>query len=101
MIAGLGGGTGSGGAPVVAALYSPSVAGFVFPTSDVLAVWLLDNVLTAGNLNAFLRARFDLVGVSYVGMWFAIAVPVGWILGLLVALGDLVHPRTAEIPGDT
>lgn len=55
--------------PVVAALYSPSLAGVVFPRSETLAIWLLDNVLTYRNLNALLRQRFDLVGVAYVVMW--------------------------------
>ncbi|MFC7045990.1 hypothetical protein ACFQH6_11700 [Halobacteriaceae archaeon GCM10025711] len=84
--------------PVVAALYSPSLAEFVFPTSDLLAIWLLDNVLTVAGIETMLRARFDLVGLAYVGMWFGIAVPVGWLLGFLVALADLVRPRPAESP---
>lgn len=78
--------------PVVAALYSPSLANVVFPRSDLLAIWLLDNVLDVGGLNVWLRSRFDLVGMAYVGMWFGLAVPVGWILGLLVTLADLVRP---------
>ncbi len=82
--------------PVVAALYSPALANVVFPRSDLLAIWLLDNVLDVGGLNVWLRSRFDLVGVAYVGMWFGLAVPVGWILGLLVTLADLVRPTPAE-----
>lgn len=82
--------------PVVAALYSPSLAALVLPTSDLLAVWLLDNVLIAGDINTILRATFDLVGLAYVGMWFSIAVPVGWVLGLLVTLADVVRPQSAE-----
>jgi hypothetical protein len=78
--------------PVVAALYSPTLAGVVFPESDSLAIWLLDSVLVVGNLNALLRARFELVGFAYVGMWSGIAVPVGWTLGLLVTLANLVRP---------
>jgi hypothetical protein len=78
--------------PVVAALYSPTLAAVVFPESESLAVWLLDNVLTVGGLAATLRARFELVGVAYVGMWSGIAVPVGWTLGLVVTLANLVRP---------
>ena len=78
--------------PVVAALYSPALGSVVFPRSDLLAIWLLDTVLDVGGLNAWLRARFDLVGLAYVGMWFGLAVPVGWFLGLLVTLADLVRP---------
>ncbi|MDZ7702833.1 MAG: hypothetical protein U5J98_12680 [Halobacteriales archaeon] len=83
--------------PVVAALYSPSLATVVFPSSDLLAVWILDNVLDVRGINVYLRSRFDLVGVTYVGMWFGLAVPVGWVLGLLVTLADLVRPtRTSD-----
>ncbi len=78
--------------PVVAALYSPALGDVIFPRSELLAIWLLDTVLDVGGLNAYLRARFDLVGLAYVGMWFGLAVPVGWFLGLLVTLADLVRP---------
>jgi hypothetical protein len=86
--------------PVVAALYSPSLAQVVFPRSDLLAVWLLDNVLDIGGLNLWLRTRFDLVGLTYVGMWFGLAVPLGWVLGLLVTLADLVRPTRASADGN-
>jgi len=78
--------------PVVAALYSPVLANVVFPRSDLLAIWLLNNILDIGGLNVWLRTRFDLVGLTYVGMWFGLAVPIGWILGILVSLADLVRP---------
>lgn len=78
--------------PVVAALYSEVLASLVFSRSDVLAIWLLDSVLTVGGLNTLLRNTFDLVGMAYVAMWFALAVPVGWILGLFVAFADLIRP---------
>ena len=82
--------------PVVAALYSPTLAGIVFPESESLAIWLLDNVLVVGNLNAWLRGRFDLVGFAYVGMWGGLAVPVGWILGFVVTLANVVRPKADE-----
>jgi hypothetical protein len=78
--------------PVVAALYSQTVAAVVFPKSTSLAKWLLDNVLTIGGINTYLRQQYDLRGLAYVGMWFAIAVPVGWLLGSLVSLADYVRP---------
>jgi len=80
--------------PVVAALYSPSLAGVVFPRSETLAIWLLDNVLTYRNLNTLLRQRFDLAGFAYVAMWGGLAVPVGWAFGLLVTLANLVRPTS-------
>ncbi|QSG12181.1 putative membrane protein [Halapricum desulfuricans] len=79
--------------PVVAALYSQQLAAVVFPQSESLAVWILDNVLTIGDINAYLRNNYDLEGIAYVAMWFGIAVPVGWILGTLVTLANYVRPR--------
>ena len=79
--------------PVVAALYSPTVASVVFPSSQSLAVWLLDTVLSVGGLDVLLRRQFDLRGVAYVAMWFALAVPLGWFFGLFVTLADIVRPR--------
>lgn len=79
--------------PVVAALYSPTLSEVVFPQSTTLAIWLLDNVLTVGGINEFLRTEYDLEGLAYVGMWFGLAVPLGWLLGLLVTLANVVRPR--------
>jgi hypothetical protein len=78
--------------PVVAALYSPTIADVVLPGSDNLARWLLDNVLTIGEIDQWLIENFDRQGWAYAIMWFGIAVPVGWILGSLVTLADLVRP---------
>lgn len=78
--------------PVVAALYSPSLGDAILPKSYTLAVWLLDNVLALGNLNQFLRDEFALEGFGYVGMWFGIAVPAGWLLGFFVTLANVVRP---------
>ncbi|MFB6141892.1 MAG: hypothetical protein ABEJ30_00955 [Halorientalis sp.] len=82
--------------PVVAALYSPAVANYVFPRSESIAIWLLDNVLTFADISAYLRTQYDLDGVAYAGMWFGVAVPVGWFLGLVVTLADLVRPTASE-----
>jgi hypothetical protein len=79
--------------PVVAALYSPAVAEVIFPRSENLAIWLLDNVLDYGGIAEYIRDSFDLEGLAYVGMWFGIAVPLGWLLGILVTLADLVRPN--------
>jgi len=86
--------------PVVAALYSPTLASVVFPRSETLAIWLLDGVLTYRNLNTLLRQRFELVGFAYVAMWGGLAVPVGWALGLLVTLANLVRPSSGDEPAD-
>ncbi len=80
--------------PVVAALYSPTLSEVIFPNSETLAVWLLDNVLDYRGINEILRARFDLEGFAYVGMWFGIAVPLGWFLGFFVTLANLMRPKS-------
>lgn len=85
--------------PVVAALYSPTLASVVFPRSETVAVWLLDGLLAYGGLNTLLRQRFELVGFGYVAMWGALAVPVGWAFGVLVTLANLVRP-TADVDDD-
>lgn len=79
--------------PVVAALYSPALAG-VLTGSTELAIWILDNLLTVGGLNEIIRDRFTLQGPAYVLMWFGIAVPLGWLLGAVVALANLVRPQS-------
>lgn len=78
--------------PVVAALYSPALASVVFPSSQSIAIWVLDNALDWYGINDAIRYYFDLKGLAYVGMWFAFAVPVGWVLGLLVSLANVVRP---------
>lgn len=78
--------------PVVAALYSATLADLIFPTSETLAAWLLDHVITFGGINEYLRTQYDLTGVSYVGMWLGISIPVGWFLGILVTLAELIRP---------
>lgn len=79
--------------PVVAALYSPTLSDIIFPNSYSLAVWILDNPLDLWGINAFLREQFTLEGANYVAMWFGLSVPIGWVLGLLVSLADLVRPK--------
>ncbi|PSP57708.1 hypothetical protein BRC72_07060 [Halobacteriales archaeon QH_7_66_36] len=86
--------------PVVAALYSPTVANAVLPRSFDLAVWFLDNVAPS-SLATFLRSQYDLEGVAYVIMWFAVAVPLGWLLGLVVTLADVVRPTGDEDAADS
>lgn len=79
--------------PVTAALFSPMLGRVVLPGSTSLAVWLLDNVLVVVGLDTVFRRRFTLSGFAFVGMWFLIAVPVGWLLGALATLANAVRPR--------
>ncbi|WP_226479232.1 hypothetical protein [Natrinema amylolyticum] len=78
--------------PVVAALVTPSLHPYVLDPSYDLAVWVLDNVLFVGGLNDSLRSAFTLEGAAYAGMWFGLSFPVGWFLGSVVTLANLVRP---------
>ena len=79
--------------PVVAALYLPALARIIFPNSEQLAIIILDSVLFIGGLNEILRDQFALEGVGYALMWFALAIPLGWGLGVLVTFANLVRPK--------
>ncbi|WP_394742065.1 hypothetical protein [Natronococcus roseus] len=78
--------------PVVAALVTPSLEGVVLEPSYAFAVQLLEGPLAVGGINELLRANFELAGAAYAAMWVAIAFPLGWLLGLAVALANLVRP---------
>ena len=81
--------------PVVAALYDPSLSG-VLERSESLAIFLLDGFLYVGGINEYLRANFSLEGIGVLLMWAAIATPLGWFLGLVVTLADLIRPRSDD-----
>lgn len=85
--------------PVVAALFDPSLSG-VLEASESLAIYLLDNVLFVGGINEFLRENYSLEGMGFVLMWVGIAVPLGWFLGCVVTLADLIRPRKADRGSD-
>jgi len=78
--------------PVAAALYSPALGDLILPGSESVAIWVLDTLLDVGGLNEYLRDQYQLAGAAYLGMWFGIAVPLGWLLGALVTLAELVRP---------
>lgn len=78
--------------PVVAALFSRTLAAIVLPSSTAIARWLLANALAPLGLADLFSRTFDLEGVGYVLMWLALSFPVGWVLGTLVTLADLVRP---------
>ncbi|ELY57756.1 hypothetical protein [Natronolimnohabitans innermongolicus] len=78
--------------PVVAALVTPSLEGVVLEPSYDFAAWALDNVLHVGGINEILRSNFELEGAAYAGMWLGISFPLGWFLGIVIALANLVRP---------
>ena len=78
--------------PVVAALFSTTVAQYVIPGSDALASWILLDLLGSNSIAQFLEAEFELEGPAYIIMWLGFSFPLGWLLGTLVTLADLVRP---------
>lgn len=78
--------------PVVAALFSPAIAELVLPGSRGFANVLLDNLARPVGLYDFFTENFSIEGVGYALLWLGISVPLGWVLGLLVTLADLVRP---------
>ena len=78
--------------PVVAALVTPSLEAVILEPSYDFAVWVLDNVLFVGGINEYLRGNFELEGAAYAAMWTGISFPLGWFLGVVTALANLVRP---------
>ena len=83
--------------PVVAALYDPAL-GVVIERSTELANFFRDDVFVGplDPVSDYLSDRFDFEGVVVALMWFCIATPLGWLLGLLVTLANLVRPQSVE-----
>ena len=83
--------------PVVAALYDPAL-GVVIERSTELANFFRDDVFVGplDPVSDYLSDRFDFEGFVVALMWFCIATPLGWLLGLLVTLANLVRPQSVE-----
>ncbi|ACV13113.1 conserved hypothetical protein [Halorhabdus utahensis DSM 12940] len=78
--------------PVIAALYSPTLAESIFSQSEAVARWINDTVLDVYGINDRLRRTYDLRGIAHAAMWFGISIPVGWLLGIVVTLANYVRP---------
>jgi hypothetical protein len=78
--------------PVVAALFSRTLAAIILPNSTAVARWLLANALAPIGLADFFSRTFELEGVGYVIMWLVLSFPIGWVFGLLVTLADIARP---------
>lgn len=87
--------------PVVAALVTPALEPYVLEPSYDFAVWILNNLLAVGDINAYLRENYTLEGVAYAAMWVGIAVPIGWLLGILVTLANVVRPKDRAANGQS
>jgi len=80
--------------PVVAALYSTAAPQVALSVSDTLSRWLLFDVLGRQHaVSQFFIENFERQGLAYVLIWLGISIPLGWLLGLLVTLADLVRPN--------
>lgn len=78
--------------PVVAAFYSPVLASVVFPGSETIAAWILDNVLFVGGINDYIREQFELTAGATLAMWLGFSFPTGWLLGITVTLANVIRP---------
>jgi hypothetical protein len=83
--------------PVVAALYDPSL-GVIIEQSTQIANFFRDSVFVGplDPLSEYLSNNYDFEGIVVALMWFAIATPLGWFLGFVVTLADLIRPRSDE-----
>ncbi len=80
--------------PVVAALYSTTVASVVIPASDSLSRWFLYEVLATVGVAEFFIENFDREGIAYVFIWLGIIDPAGEreLSHGLVTLADFARP---------
>lgn len=81
--------------PVVAAFFSTTLAELVFPNTETVAEWILDTLQATAvgdEVATYLRSEYELSGLAYALLWFGFSVPIGWIVGLLVTLADVVRP---------
>jgi hypothetical protein len=78
--------------PVVLALTSKTLAQSVLTGSDAIARWILFDLLGENRIAEFFIQNFEREGVAYVLMWLGVSFPLGWLLGVLVTLADLVRP---------
>lgn len=88
--------------PVVAALSYPPLSSIILPPSYEFAIWILDTILWVGGIESWLRASFNLnefgaelglSGLGYVLMWLGISFLLGWLLGILVTLANVIRPK--------
>jgi Na+/proline symporter len=79
--------------PVVAALFWERLDGLIV-FSDNVASWVTDQGDGPFGVVDWLESEFDRQDEDHVIIWFVASFPVGWVLGLLVTLADIVRPRS-------
>lgn len=83
--------------PTVIALYEPHFS-FILWQSTLFANFVATHILGPIGLEHFFRTTFDLEGEAYLIMWFAVAFPVGWILGTTRYLGGRTLDALQQSP---
>lgn len=79
--------------PVVAALFWAQLEGLI-QFSESIASWVTDQGDGPFGVVGWLESEFDRQDEDHVIIWFVASFPVGWVLGLLVTLADIVRPRS-------
>jgi hypothetical protein len=78
--------------PLVAALFWDPLDGII-QWSDGVASWVNNEAPDPLGILEWLASNYDRQDEDHVIIWFVVSFPVGWLLGLLVTLADLVRPR--------
>jgi len=79
--------------PIVAALFSTALADIIV-ASDSLASWFVNEGPSLWGAIDYLEQNFERQAYHHVVIWFAVSFPLGWILGTIVTLADLVRPTS-------
>jgi Ni,Fe-hydrogenase I cytochrome b subunit len=77
--------------PVVAALFWDPLGSVIIEEGDDFFSWAFDTGPEA--LTEPLGERFDRQAYHHAIIWFIVSFPVGWVLGFLVTLADLIRPK--------
>lgn len=77
--------------PVVAALFYEPLGEVIIGEGDDLFTWAFET--GPESITDPLGERFDRDENAHAIIWFVISFPVGWILGFLVTLADLIRPK--------
>jgi len=79
--------------PVVAALFSVALQGVIIDPVDGFITWVMVDVgLNQVGPMETLVERYDRQPHHHAVIWFAVSIPVGWFLGTVVTLADLIRP---------
>ena len=78
--------------PVVAALFWEPLSGLI-EWSDDIAYWVTNEGPDPLGVVSWLEENFDRQDEDHVIIWFVVSFPVGWALGILVTLADIVRPQ--------